>query len=162
MRAFISYSTKDLDLVNQIANRINGLIQGVKYWDKSKEPGEHAWNKIHSWIDEADIVFVLITGNTVERGISVGMEVGRAKKADKLIIPIVSKDILNTELGFLSEIAYQPIDLKNPIVALDEIEKALRMRVVANQMLEEQKKNIQNIFVIIAILCIIIAILSKE
>lgn len=83
------------------------------------------WDQIFSWIDLSDLVIVLITGNTITRGISVGNEVGHAKAKNKTIIPLVSLDVPTSELGFLSGITYQPIDPANPNVALEEITKVV-------------------------------------
>ena len=51
----------------------------VYYWNQSNIPEQVAWEQIYNWIDNSDIVLVLITGNTVVRALSVGREVGRAK-----------------------------------------------------------------------------------
>ena len=109
MNVFISYSVTDTALVGTVATRIKDLAQ-VKYWDKSKEPGKEAWPTIFSWIDSADLVLVLITGNTLARAFSVGQEIGHAKKGRKQIIPVVAKGIPSAELGCLSGITFIDLD----------------------------------------------------
>ena len=54
----------------------------VFHWNHSNIPGKVAWEQIYIWIDNSDIVLVLITGNTVVRALSVGREVGRAKESN--------------------------------------------------------------------------------
>jgi len=83
---------------------------------------------IFSWIDIADMVFVVITGNTLHRAMAVGQEVGHAKAKNKLIIPLVSPEVPSMELGFLSGIAYQPIDVKDPAPALQQVARLASMK----------------------------------
>jgi hypothetical protein len=118
MNIFISYSTHDLATVKQLADELTKYGQ-VFYWDLSKVPGQESWPTIFEWIDYADIVFVVITGNTVQRAMSVGQEVGHAKAKDRYIVPLVSREVPSSELGFLSGITYQPIDVWNPKPAID-------------------------------------------
>jgi hypothetical protein len=127
MRIFISYSNPDLSIVRSLANQIENWGD-VFYWNQSNIPGNIAWEQIYNWIDNSDIVLVLITGNTVVRAMSVGQEVGRAKAMNKIIIPIVSNNISSTELGFLSDITYQPIEITNPGPAIQTISKIIESR----------------------------------
>jgi len=127
MRIFISYSNPDLSIVRILANQIS-IWGEVFFWNQSNIPSEVAWEQIYNWIDNSDIVIVLITGNTVVRAMSVGQEVGRAKAMNKIIIPIVSNNVSSRELGFLSEITYQPIEISNPGPAIRDISKMIESR----------------------------------
>jgi hypothetical protein len=120
MRIFISYSNPDLTIVRTLGDQLN-IFGDVFYWNQSNVPGMVAWEQIYNWIDNSDIVLVLITGNTVTRAMSVGQEVGRAKAMGKYIIPIVSAGVSPLELGFLSGVTYQPIDVLNPLPAISRI-----------------------------------------
>jgi len=42
MRLFISYSTRDLEIVSQIADALRPHTE-VFYWDKGRESGTVAW-----------------------------------------------------------------------------------------------------------------------
>jgi hypothetical protein len=136
MRIFISYGTPDIHIVKQLAKQLQ-IFGEVFYWADSKLPGQDAWDSIFNWIDTADIVVVLITGNTVARAMSVGQEVGRAKTHGKTIIPIVSKTVSTTELGFLNGVTYQPIDVFNPYPAIEDVTKVINT--YYNNMQERQK-----------------------
>jgi len=136
MKIFLSYSTPDEKLVHEIANYIRRHAE-VYYWDKSKVPGSEVWPTIFKWIDQSDLVLVVITGNTVSRAMSVGQEVGHAKAKDKTIIPIVSSEVPISELGFLSGIIYQQIDPKNPGPAMQAIERIVLGR---KQQIEWQRE----------------------
>ena len=136
MRIFISYSTPDMYIVEKLADQLRTFGE-VHYWADSKLPGQDAWQSIFNWIDTADIIVVLITGNTVVRAMSVGQEIGRAKSKGKTIIPIVSKFVPATELGFLNGVTYQPIDVFNPFPTIDEVTKVIQT--YYNNMQEKQK-----------------------
>ena len=117
----LTYSTGDLDIVNQIADSLRPHAE-VFYWDKDKEPGKVAWETIFSWIDDADLILAVTTDQTVKRSISVGQEIGRAVTKGKLVVPLVSADVPVSELGCLSGATYQPISRENigeivPVVA---------------------------------------------
>lgn len=124
MKVFISYSTDDIKLVHQIANYIKPHAE-VFYWHNSKVPGQESWPSIFQWIDESDIVLAVITDKTVSRAMSVGQEIGHSKAKCKTIIPMVSPDVQNSDLGCLSGITYQPILRDNPGPALKVIEKLI-------------------------------------
>ncbi len=162
MNVFISYSVADTTLVKTVAEHIKEKAT-PKYWDKSKEPGKEIWPTIFGWIDSSDLVLVLITDKTMQRAFSVGQEVGHAKKAGKQIIPLVTKDVPSSELGFLSGITYIPLDTGNPRDALqaviEELEKLNREATRRKELAEQQKK--QAIF-FLACLAVLLFIFSKE
>jgi hypothetical protein len=136
MKIFISYSTPDLYIVKQLAVQLQ-LFGEVYYWAESKQPGQDAWQSIFNWIDTADLVVVLITGNTLTRAMPVGQEIGRAKSRGKTIIPIISRNISSDELGFLNGVTYQPIDVFNPHPAIEDIIRVVNAYYFNNQ--EKQK-----------------------
>ena len=134
MKVFISYSTDDISLVKQIADQIRPYAE-VFYWDKSQEPGKHAWNQIFGWIDDCDAVVTVITDKTVARGLSVGQEVGHAKARQKIIFPLVAQDVPATELGCLHEVTYLRIERNNPIPAMQAVAQSVAK--VAEQIKEQ-------------------------
>jgi hypothetical protein len=117
MRIFISYSAPDINIVSVLADQLK-MYGDIYYWDKDNSPGESAWEQIFSWIDNSDIVIVLITDATIARSFSVGQEVGKAKAGKKLIIPIVASSVSKNDLGFLSDITYKQIDINDPMPAI--------------------------------------------
>jgi len=124
-------------LVNQLE-----VFGDVFYWAQSNLPGQAAWEQIYNWIDNSDIVIVLVTKNTVVRALSVGQEVRRAKEMGKTIIPIVPNNIMPAELWFLSEIPYQPIDLDNPWPVIAKIKQLVY--------LDDQVQNKKNMALLLA------------
>ncbi len=169
-KLFISYSSKDETIVNKVAQELSPFAE-VKYWSDSKKLGEPSWQQIEEWIDQSEATLVMITDNTVNRGLSVGKEIGISKARSKKIIPFVSKDVPEKELGFLEQIAYERIDLgdlqesikiivKN-IKALYQIEEQI---VPQQQMQPYVRQENESLKALLAIAVIIVAVLvlSKE
>lgn len=125
MNIFISYSTEDLSLVNQIADYLKHHAT-VRYWAKDKKPGEKDWDQIFEWIDESDLMLAVITDNAVARGIAVGSEIGYAKKHEVGIIPVVADNVSESHLGCLKGITYERIDRDNPGPALEKVARRVR------------------------------------
>jgi len=105
MRLFISYSTGDLEIVNQIADALRPHAE-VYYWAKDNVPGQDAWQTIFQWIFLSDLVVAVITDKTVSRAMSVGQEIGHAKALNKTIIPLVHEEVSSSELGCLHGVTY--------------------------------------------------------
>jgi hypothetical protein len=99
MRIFISYSSPESNIISVLADQLK-LYGEVYYWDKDKALEESAWEQIFSWLDNSDIVLVLVTDALIARSMSVGREVGRAKSGNKFIVPIVSSSVLKKGLVF--------------------------------------------------------------
>lgn len=87
------------------------------------EPGERLSDKIMGAIDSSDCVLALLTKDGI-RSQWVNQEIGYAKKAGKLILPLVEE---GTEVkGFLAEFEYIPFNREEPFSAINRIAKYLR------------------------------------
>ena len=150
----ISYSTSDLSIVHELANRIKPFAE-VYYWARNNLPGQEAWPTIFNWIDNSDLVITLITDNTVRRAMAVGQELGRAKTKGKTIIPIVSSRVPTSELGFLAGVTYQPIEVTNPQPAIDQVS-----RIVHAYKIEKEEREKQLLVFVILVAALIL--LSSE
>ncbi len=120
MNIFISYSGPDTELVKRIEEGFADLAT-ISYWAKSKEPGTHDWPQIHKWIDQADLVLVVVTDKTISRAMAVGNEIGIAQKANKTIVPLVAPNVPKSELGCLhgiTAIEFSPDDIQSAIKQL--------------------------------------------
>lgn len=129
MSVFISYSTDGLALVEKISSAVRHLVD-VKYWQQDKEPGADAWTSIFEWIDDADVVLVLITDRTLARAMSVGQEVGYAKSQGKTIIPLIATGVPAAELGCLHGVTYVSLDPLDPSPAIDAALAAVKKQFV--------------------------------
>ncbi len=124
LKIFISYSVHDRSIVDAVNIQLQPHAQTF-FWDQNKAPGFAAWPTIYSWIDQADLAVVVLTGHTLTRAISVGNEVGYALKAGKHIIPLVGPEVPKGELGCLEGITYIRLDYADPQQTLDELHAAI-------------------------------------
>lgn len=126
MNVFFSYSTEDTAVVKLLAAALHSQpnVDEVHWWDGSNVPGEELWKSIFRWIDDSTIVIAVITGNTLERAMSVGNEVGYAKAKKKRIVAFVAPEIENANLGCLSP------DIRIPLVP-GEIEAGIERLLAA-------------------------------
>jgi len=124
MRLFISYSTGDLEIVNQIVEYLRPNAE-VLYWDKDKEPGKEVWPTIFGWIDSVDTVIAIITDKTVGRAMAVGNEIGHARAKGKKIVPLVADNVPSTELGCLNGITYVPFSRENLQTAMHDVARSV-------------------------------------
>lgn len=144
MKVFISYSAKDISLIRKFADGLQQQAAGVSrvhWWEDSKRPGKEAWPQIFRWIDEADLVLVIVTGNVLSRAMAVGNEVGYAKAKGKSIIPLISElsgwrmmlwrlGVANTgisteDLGCLGELVHVRINEHDPKAGIEKIKAEL-------------------------------------
>jgi len=172
LKIFVSYSSKDKKIVEQLASSHQGFADFF-YWDKSKEPGKEAWHQIEEWISNCDLFIVIITGHTVQRGLPVGKEVGIAKSLKKRILPIVSDRVPADEITFLEGITYQPIDLLSPDEAIQSIteftktlynKKNLEQEAIAAQkqhiqLREESRLQLDEFKIAVAVVVVIVGII---
>ena len=171
-KIFVSYSSRDKKIVEQLASSQQEYADFF-YWDKSNEPSKEAWHQIEEWISNCDLFIVIITGHTVQRGLSVGKEVGIAKNQRKKILPIVSDRVPENEITFLEDITYQPIDLFSPdeaIQSVTEFTKALydkkkleQEALVAQrhhiQLREESRHQLNEFKIAVAVVVVIVGII---
>lgn len=124
LTVFISYSVHDTAVVETVNVHLKPHSRTL-FWSQDKVPGQDAWGTIHTWIDSADLVVVVLTGKTLSRALSVGNEVGYARKAGKRIIPLVGHDVPKGELGCLEGITYIRLDADAPQKTMAQLHDAL-------------------------------------
>jgi hypothetical protein len=125
LKVFISYSSHDYEFVNQISNFLSDELS-VYFWDKDKIPGEQDWPQIEQNLKNSDVVVVIISQSTIEKGFTVGQEVGRALELKKKLIPLVDKKIESQALGMLKNITPICFDSENPKQSLVPLNEALK------------------------------------
>jgi hypothetical protein len=124
LNVFISYSVHDRSIVSLINTHLQPHARTF-FWDQDKAPGLDVWPTIYSWIDRADLAVVVLTGKTLTRAISVGNEVGYARKAGKRIIPLVAPEVPKGELGCLEGVTYIRLDYDSPAATLAELKREI-------------------------------------
>ncbi len=132
MKVFISYSVADIAAVRKIAEEIRPHAEPC-FWEQNKSPGEEVWKTIQDWIDSADCVVAVITDKVVARGESVNQEIGYAKKAGKLVIPLVASNVPPDRLGMLASATWIKFDPNEPSAALDGLKRKLAEAALTKQ-----------------------------
>lgn len=163
MQIFISYSTADLALVRQIADAIRPRAKPV-FWNQDKDPGSDSWGTIFQWIEESNAVLAVITGKVLARGASVNQELGYARKAGKVILPLVASDVPKAELGFLNGITWIGFDPQNPGSAITEVlQKIAALHEAAQKEIarKETEAN-QNFFFVLIIAGLALVVLNSK
>lgn len=161
MKVFISYSVDSTELVTRIADGIKASAE-VYYWAYSQVPGEEAWKTIFGWIDAADLVLVLVSDKTINRAFSVGQEVGHAKKAGKLIIPLVGQGVNSEDLGCLAGTTYIPLDPGNTAPAMAALQSRVDDVLKDKQLRSRKQQEARDKAFLVAGAALFLCLLSKD
>jgi len=155
MTIFISYSRKD----GVIAHLLNYILRskGIRVLiDKDLEPGSDFDSQLHSQIEEADAVLVLMTKNAVSSA-WVNQEVGFATAKGKEIWPIALEPEIEPQ-GMISTVQkYSLFDWTDPYISIEKLvsklakgsfctdfDLVLRGEAARTRFLVEKLKDLQN------------------
>ncbi len=153
MKIFISYGNDNLKLVEFVSENLRAFGE-IYYWNQSKEPGQEAWHSIHSWIDNSDLVIAIITEQVVNRAMAIGNEVGRAISKGKTVIPLVTSEVRESDLGCLHGITHQRIDFQKPQEALANIQQVILKK--------KSEKEQQNALLLLGGVIALLTVFSKK
>lgn len=153
MKVFISYSNGDLEFAKKVAAMIKPHAEPI-YWDKDRLPGDGDWDSIFSWINDCAMVLALVSESVVKRGLAVGQEIGYARKAGKVVIPFVSKNVSRDDLGYLKGLTAIHYDESDSGTAIKELETTIQKQ-------GEKIKNGEAIG-ILAIAAVVLLILTSK
>lgn len=117
-KVFISYSTDDMNLVNELTNNFRKMGIEVYVAGYYPELGESLPNKIERNIDSSDAMVVLLT-RMGARSAWVQQEIGFAKAKNKLIIPLVDEG--EKIKGFIMDKEYLKINPENIQETIDKL-----------------------------------------
>jgi len=145
MKVFISYSAKDTAFVRRIAEGIRAEHVTVNWWGESKRLGEDSWKQIFGWIDEAEFVLAIVTGNVLHRGLAVGNEIGYARAKGKTIIPLVTDEKDRFDLGCLIGAVDQYIDQDDPQAGIEAIKRHIQKEHLLSVPASNEKPQIQKV-----------------
>jgi hypothetical protein len=117
MELFLSHATSDAAIVSDIRSRLAAVGVGVYTAEHDVRAGHNVHDKIDQAIRRCDVMVVLLTkaGNDSSY---VHQEIGFAKRAVKLIIPVVTPEVARAGLGMLEGIEYIVVDENDPSSAL--------------------------------------------
>jgi len=136
LRVFISHSITDTEIVYDLYRwlRQNGIWTYVAEFYPA--PGIQLPDKIARAIDNSDclIAFLTVDGNRSE---FVNQEIGYAKKAGKLIIPVAEEGVVKPK-GFLEGMEYIPFSRYDPADAINRAAHFLQQKAVRT---EQEQRN---------------------
>ncbi len=138
---FVSYSTSDLQNVEELKNSLVGSGINVFVAEHSVLASETLSDKISTAIAACDLVILLWSSNA-KASEWVSQEIGKAHSLHKTILPLVLEDGLHLP-GFISGLKYLPV-FKDRQTAMSQahafvMEQLQAKQVVARRKEEEEK-----------------------
>jgi TIR domain-containing protein len=121
---FLSHSMKDGPAVQLLREHLDALSIDLYLAEHDPQPGVNIANKIITAIERSDAVVVLLT----EAGAAapfVQQEIGAARQAGKLIVPIVQEGVDTRTLAMLEGLERIDVDFARPSEALARVTSSL-------------------------------------
>ncbi len=134
-KVFLSHSSADAAWVKWIAENGRRVAVDVYLYEHDPQPGRMAADKLEAAIRNCDAMVVLLTANS-RFSPYVQQEIGVAKGAGKLIVPLVQPGIEQGSLAMLQGVEYIPFDFGDP-------QRALATLLPYLQKLKQEKENQQ-------------------
>jgi TIR domain-containing protein len=113
IQIFLSHNTRDREWGEWLLR--SAAAHGIRPYlaEHNVKAGGVLASKIEQAIDNSAAVVVLITDNSVN-SVYVQQEIGYARKAKKLIVPVVQLGITSEQLGMLQGVEYISFDFDSP------------------------------------------------
>ena len=112
-KVFLSHTTSDSGWVKWIAENANSIGIEVYLFEHDPQPGTALADKVINAIRDSDALIVLLTVNS-QHAPYVHQEIGVAKAANKLIVPLVQPGVEQRSLAMLAGLEYVLFDFSNP------------------------------------------------
>lgn len=139
-RIYISYSSKDPEIANFIADSMKASGH-IVFFDEQLQPGDNYNEKLMNALAESDVLIVIITENSI-KSTYVNSEIGAARIISKnkpfLILPVISGGI--NPPSALSDLLYIEWDDTNQQSLIDRLNKAIANKFPS----ESENKNDKN------------------
>lgn len=145
MKVFVSYSTKDIHIVEKLKKIIEPEVE-VYVATHDVQPGNVLWQKIETSIKKSNYVVAIMTKNGY-RSEMVQQEIATAKAHKIPVVPIIEEGV--DPKGVLAGIEYLKLDKRHPDQALKDASTYLRK-------LKKQEDNKLIVSLVLASLAIII------
>lgn len=129
-KVFVSYSTHDLQNVEQLQQSLAGSGVEVFVAEHSISASQSLAETISGAIANCDI-FVLLWSANAKASEWVSQEIGKAHSLGKPILPLVLDEGLNLP-AFISDLKYLPV-FKNPQAAIVEAQQFIINKYIAKQ-----------------------------
>jgi TIR domain len=156
VQIFLSHSTRDRAWCEWLMRQAESLNIKPYLAEHDGHAGSNLADKIEKAIDASAAMVVLITDNSVNSQY-VHQEIGYARKAKKLIIPVVQTGVTSEQLGMLQGIEYIPFDFAEPH------EGHARLTAELKRLAEKQAATQQQIDVaLVALACLALVLLTLD
>lgn len=149
---FLSHSSADSKWVRWIKANAQSIGISVYLYEHDPQPGRLIADKVRAAIQQCDAMVVLLT-TSGQSSTYVQQEIGAAKMAKKLIIPLVQPGI-DANLAMLQGVEYIPFDFHRP-------QEALKTLLPYLQKLKQTKENQQGVLLGLGSL-ILLGLFSKK
>lgn len=157
LRVFFSHSSRDVEWVTRVAAQATAAGVKVYLAEHDVSPGRRLSEKITNQIENCDAMIVLLSENSLT-SVYVQQEIGLAKHAGKLVIPILMDGVAGADLGMLNDHEYISLDPsfpQNGLVRLSQTLSSLidhqRQQLEANALsVEAEMKHKQEVDLLIA------------
>lgn len=158
IQIFLSHNTRDREWGEWLLR--SAAAHGIKPYlaEHDIQAGHPLASKIEKAIDDSAAVVVLITNNSVNSAY-VQQEVGYARKAKKLIIPVVQVGITGERLGMLQGVEYISFDFDSPHEGHTQLTAA--MHDLARKHAKNSGPN-QELVVAAAFACLVLLLLTLD
>jgi hypothetical protein len=155
MELFLSHATTDAQLVAEIRRQLASLGVNVYTAEHDVRAGHNVHDKIDLAIRRCHVMVVLLTkaGNGSRY---VHQEIGFAKRARKMIVPVVTPEVARAGLGMLEGIEYIVVNEADPTVALHML--SARIDQVAR---DKNRDDLMNAALIMVAIGVVIIALSE-
>ncbi|WP_459982148.1 toll/interleukin-1 receptor domain-containing protein [Nocardioides sp. AN3] len=155
MELFLSHATRDEQLVAEVVSRLDAAGVQTYLAERDGRAGTNVHSKIEAAIRRSDLVIALLT----EAGGSssyVHQEIGYARRAGKLIIPVVTAGMADHGLGMLEGTEYIVVDEAVPSAAILQLSE----RVTQLAQAKSRRDQLDAALLIVALGIVILTVLD--
>jgi hypothetical protein len=123
-RVFLSHSSKDIDLVATLHDRVRGVGIDLYLAEHDVRPGALLSTKVQSAIERSHAVIVLLT-EAAANSAYVQQEIGYALRCDRPVVPLVEAGLPVGSLAMLQGREFIPLNPADPVKGFEDAEKYL-------------------------------------
>lgn len=124
-QVFISHSNADRERVEYVRRLVEAQGLGAYLAEHDPQPGHHLPDKVETRIRSCDAMVVLLTTASIDSRY-VHQEIGAARMAGKLIVPLVHPDLRGEALAMLDGAEYLTFDADDPCESTPDLVGELR------------------------------------
>jgi TIR domain len=161
IQIFLSHNTRDRAWCEWLMRE--AALQGIMPYlaEHDVQAGKSLAEKVEAAIDASVAVVVLITDNSVNSQY-VQQEIGYARKAKKLIIPVVQTGISAEQLGMLQGVEYVSFDFDSPHEGHAQLTAALRRLAERHAAEQATKARTEDLVMMAALACLVLVFLTLD